>query len=171
MQDLKATLLSCTLSKSPGPNGLRYEHWSLFHPTVLQAMTAALNHELCNFDWDHKERTRSESTSSPPKKDRGRDIRPLSLIETTVKLIDKIFIRKLSFLSSTHIPFLREQDGFRTGVSGGDPMTDSASTWCHTNQYSWSTYFSGFKGSAWSFPFDFWNQKGSHLNGYHTWAK
>jgi hypothetical protein len=46
------------------------------------------------------------------------------VIETTVKLIDNMFLPKLSFCTSTHIPVLPEQYGFRTGISGGDQMTE-----------------------------------------------
>ena len=55
-----------------------------------------------------------------PKKAGDRDIRPISLIETTFKLIDKTFLPKLRLWASTHTPVLPEQYGFRTGVSAGD---------------------------------------------------
>jgi hypothetical protein len=46
----------------------------------------------------------------------------MSLIETTVKLIEKMFLPKLRLWASTHTAVLPEQYGFRTGVSAGDKM-------------------------------------------------
>jgi hypothetical protein len=57
-----------------------------------------------------------------PKKGGGLDVRPISLIETTVKLIHKMFIPKLRFWASPHIPVLPEQYGFGTGDTAGDQM-------------------------------------------------
>jgi hypothetical protein len=46
MHDLNSALVSCSLRKSPGPSGLRYEHWRFFHPKVLQALTTTLSQEF-----------------------------------------------------------------------------------------------------------------------------
>jgi hypothetical protein len=47
MHDLNSALISCSLRKSPGPSGLRYEHWRLLHPKLLQALTSTLSQEFC----------------------------------------------------------------------------------------------------------------------------
>ena len=57
-----------------------------------------------------------------PKKAEDRDICPISLIETTVKVIDKMFLPKLRLWASTHTVVLPEQYGFWTGVSAEDQM-------------------------------------------------
>jgi hypothetical protein len=110
MHDLNSALASCSWRKSPGPNALRYEHWRLLHPKVLQALTTNLSQEFRNPEYS-QELLRIH-IKPLPKKAGGRDIRPTSLIETTVKLIDKMFLPKLRLWASTHTPVLPEQYEF-----------------------------------------------------------
>jgi len=46
MHDFNSALVICSLRKSPGPSGLRYEHWRLLHPKVLQALKTTLSQEF-----------------------------------------------------------------------------------------------------------------------------
>jgi hypothetical protein len=77
MHDLNSALVSCSLRKSPGPSGLRYEHWRLLHPKVLQALTTTLSQELRNPE--HSQELLRIHIKPLPKKAGGRDIRPIYL--------------------------------------------------------------------------------------------
>jgi hypothetical protein len=120
MHDLNSPLVSYSLRKSPGPSGLPYEHWRLLHPKVLQALTTTLSKEFRNPE--HSRDMFRIHIKPLPKKAGGPDIRPISLIETTVKVIDKMFLPKLRLWASTLTLVLPEQYGIWTGVSAEDQM-------------------------------------------------
>jgi len=73
---------------------VRYEHWRLLLPKVLQGLTTTLSQEFTNPE-EHSVTLLRIHIKPLPKKAGGRDIRPISLIETTVKLIDKMYLPKL----------------------------------------------------------------------------
>jgi len=156
------------LSKSPGISGLHYDHWRLFHPKVLQALTITLIHDFRNPDnsWE----LLRIHVKPLPKKARGRDIRPISLIETTLKLIEKMFLPKSRFEASAHISVLLDSGQeckLETQWLGFYMMSGKPKEPPNLFQWTWKapTIVSPQRNSC-----NFWNRKDSPLNGYHVWA-
>jgi exonuclease III len=118
--ELKWMIQSRANHKSPGPSGLSYDNLKALNPSLYghlaKALSLAVSSHGLHTDWLH---LYIKPLSKKPGKP---EIRPISLMESLVKIVDGIYLQRLQQVISDHNLLASDQFGFRRRHSAQDQL-------------------------------------------------
>jgi hypothetical protein len=118
--EVKNLLKTLPRGKRAGPDLMRYEDWAQLDPRLLKDFTSILNEIFLEATFE-KELLKVQ-IKPLTKKPGEPEIRPISLLNTLVKIVDRLFLSRLKLWCDEKNCLLPSQYGFRTGMSANDQI-------------------------------------------------